>query len=74
MWKVTLYSSKNIFNWEKDKNVQKGQASHVLSKDPSRFPCNTHVCLCLTFFPHMLSSKGSLCFFCPLLYMVCEGL
>lgn len=48
MWKVILHSSKNIFNWEKDKNVQKGQASHVLSKDPSQFPCNIHVCFFLS--------------------------
>lgn len=62
MWKVILYSSKNIFSWEKDKNVQKGQASHILSEDPCQFPCNTHICLCLTFSPHIFPSQSCLSF------------
>lgn len=42
---------KKYFQLGKDKNVQKGQASRVLSKDPSQFPCSLYACLHLTSFP-----------------------
>lgn len=41
---------KKYFQFGKDKNIQKGQASRVLSKDPSQFPYNIHVCLDLASF------------------------
>lgn len=49
---VESYSSlfQKYFQFGKDKNVRKGQPSHVLSKDPSQFPYKVHVCLRLASF------------------------
>lgn len=68
VWKVILYSSKNIFNWEKTKMFRKVRPPMFSPKALLSFPAIHTSVSVLPPFPRFFPTKSSLCFFCCLLH------